>query len=232
MEVFIVVILKADKISKTYGKGETKIHALKPVDIEFRGGEFVAVTGPSGSGKSTLLHLLGTLDKPDSGKIYLAGDDITKYDDERLSIVRRRSMGFVFQFFNLIPVLTAYENIVLPVILDGRQIDKVYVNEIIKTLGLNNRLSHLPGALSGGQQQRVAIARALANKPSIVFADEPTGNLDSESGLQVLNLLIESVKKFNQTLVMITHDISIAQRADRILTIEDGRITGDKKVIK
>ena len=203
---------------------------MKSVDIAFHKGEFTAVTGPSGSGKSTLLHIMGTLDTPSEGKILLEGVDISDYNDAQLSVLRRRRMGFIFQFFNLIPVLTAYENIVLPVLLDGRQADEGYISEIIKTLGIEKRIHHQPNQLSGGEQQRVAIARALANKPVIVFADEPTGNLDSKAGKQVLNLLVQSTKKYDQTLVLITHDENIAGRADRIIRVEDGEIVSDKAV--
>lgn len=218
-------ILKTQGLCKIYGKGETRVEALKPTDITINKGEYVAIIGPSGSGKSTLLHMLGGLDYPSSGSVTIDGTDIFSLKEKQLSVFRRRKIGFVFQAYNLIPVLTAQENITLPLLLDHVSPDMEYINELIHSLGLESRKEHLPSQLSGGQQQRAAIGRALAAKPSIILADEPTGNLDSKSSKEVLSLLEMSVKKFNQTLVIITHNPEIAEGAERILKIEDGAVT-------
>ncbi|WP_446897370.1 ABC transporter ATP-binding protein [Clostridium sp. LBM24168] len=221
-------ILKVENLTKVYGKGENKVEALKNINLSVNKGEFAAIVGASGSGKSTLLHLLGGLDRPTAGKVIIEGENIYDYKENRLAVFRRRKIGFVFQFFNLIPVLDVEENISLPALLDNDRIDEEYLNEIIKLLGLEDRKKHLPSELSGGQQQRVSIGRALLNKPSIVLADEPTGNLDSQNSKEVIELLKYTAQKYNQTLVLITHDINIASMADRIITIEDGRIVSDK----
>ena len=217
-------ILQAKDLTKIYGSGETAVHALRGVDLTVEKGEFVAVVGTSGSGKSTLLHMLGGLDRPTSGSVIVDGKDIFSLKDEALTIFRRRKIGFVFQAYNLVPVLNVYENTVLPVELDGREIDRAFVDSILETLGLSDRASALPSQLSGGQQQRVAIARALAATPAIILADEPTGNLDSKTSQDVLSLLKITSQKYAQTIVMITHNEEIAQMADRIVRIEDGRI--------
>lgn len=217
-------ILNASALVKIYGSGENTVHALDGIDFSVQNGEFVSIVGTSGSGKSTLLHMLGGLDRPTSGKVTVDGKDIFSLKDEALTIFRRRKIGFVFQAYNLIPVLNVYENIILPIELDGRKIDKTFVNSIIEILGLEPKLNNLPSQLSGGQQQRVAIARALAAKPAIILADEPTGNLDSKTSQDVLGLLKITSQKFSQTIVMITHNEQIAQLADRIIRIEDGRI--------
>ena len=217
-------ILQAKDLTKIYGSGETAVHALRGVDLSVEKGEFVAVVGTSGSGKSTLLHMLGGLDRPTSGTVTVDGKDIFSLKDEALTIFRRRKIGFVFQAYNLVPVLNVYENTVLPVELDGREIDRAFVESILETLGLSERVSALPSQLSGGQQQRVAIARALAATPAIILADEPTGNLDSKTSQDVLSLLKITSQKYAQTIVMITHNEEIAQMADRIVRIEDGRI--------
>ena len=219
-----MTILQTHELKKIYGAGATAVHALDGVDLSVERGEFVAVVGTSGSGKSTLLHMLGGLDRPTSGRVTVDGKDIFSLKDEALTIFRRRKIGFVFQNYNLVPVLSVYENIVLPIGLDGGAPDKEYIGEIIETLGLESKLDNLPNNLSGGQQQRVAIARALAAKPAIVLADEPTGNLDSRTSQDVLGLLKVTSRKFNQTIVMITHNEEIAQMADRIIRIEDGKI--------
>lgn len=217
-------ILTTKNLKKIYGSGESEVHALDGVDLSVEKGEFVAVVGTSGSGKSTLLHMLGGLDRPTGGKVSVDGKDIFSLKDEELTIFRRRKIGFVFQNYNLVPVLNVYENIVLPVQLDGGSPEKRYVDNLIETLGLGSKLNNLPNNLSGGQQQRVAIARALAAKPAIVLADEPTGNLDSKTSQDVLGLMKVTSQKFAQTIVMITHNEEIAQLADRIIRIEDGRI--------
>lgn len=217
-------ILETNALIKIYGTGENAVHALDGVDLSVEKGEFVAVVGTSGSGKSTLLHMLGGLDRPTSGKVTVDGQDIFSLKNEALTIFRRRKIGFVFQAYNLVPVLNVYENIVLPIELDGGKIDKDLIQQIIQMLGLEGRLDALPNQLSGGQQQRVAIARALAAAPAIILADEPTGNLDSRTSQDVLNLLKVTSQKFSQTIVMITHNEEIAQMADRIIHIEDGRI--------
>lgn len=217
-------VLETRNLRKVYGTGDTAVKALDGVDLTVEQGEFVAIVGTSGSGKSTLLHMLGGLDRPTSGSVTVDGKDIFSLKDEALTIFRRRKIGFVFQSYNLVPVLDVYENIVLPIQLDGRRVDKAFVRQIVKTLGLEERLEALPSQLSGGQQQRVAIARALAAAPAIILADEPTGNLDSRTSQDVLGLLKVTSQKFSQTIVMITHNEEIAQTADRILRMEDGRI--------
>ena len=219
-----MTVLETKDLKKYYGRGDTLVKALDGVSLRVEDGEFVAIVGTSGSGKSTLLHMLGGLDRPDSGSVTVAGKEIFSLKDEALTIFRRRKIGFVFQSYNLVPVLTAYENIVLPIQLDGGRVDKAYVKEVISTLGLAKKLENLPSQLSGGQQQRVAIARALASKPAILLADEPTGNLDSRTSQDVLSLMKVTGRRFAQTMVMITHNEEIAQLADRIVRIEDGRI--------
>ncbi|WP_027308011.1 ABC transporter ATP-binding protein [Caloramator sp. ALD01] len=221
-------ILRVEGVKKIYGEGEIKIEALKNINFSINKGEFVAIVGASGSGKSTLLHIIGGLDIPTEGKVIVDGEDIYKYKENKLAIYRRRKVGFIFQFFNLIPVLDVEENILLPAMLDNSDIDKKYLDEIISLLGLNERRHHLPSELSGGQQQRVSIGRALFNKPSIILADEPTGNLDSKNSKEVMDLLKLSSKKYNQTLILVTHDINIASSADRIITLKDGEIVSDK----
>ncbi|MHC1747686.1 MAG: ABC transporter ATP-binding protein [Cellulosilyticaceae bacterium] len=223
-------ILRVENVTKTYGEGESKVEALKNINLSINKGEFVAIIGASGSGKSTLLHLLGGLDRPTTGKVMIDGKSIYDSNDDELSIFRRRKVGFIFQFFNLIPVLDVEENIELPVMLDNEKVDKEYLDEIISILNLNERRNHLPSELSGGQQQRVSIGRALVNKPSIILADEPTGNLDSKNTRDVIELLKFTAKKFNQTLVLITHDTDIATMADRVITIEDGEVIKDTKI--
>ena len=217
-------ILETKGLRKIYGSGDTEVRALDGVNICVESGEFVAIVGTSGSGKSTLLHMLGGLDRPTGGSVTVDGKDIFELKDEALTIFRRRKIGFVFQSYNLVPVLNVYENIVLPIHLDGRKVDEKFIGQIVKTLGLDGRLDALPSQLSGGQQQRVAIARALAAAPAIILADEPTGNLDSKTSQDVLGLLKVTSQKFSQTIVMITHNEEIAQMADRIIRIEDGRI--------
>ena len=217
-------ILQTKDLKKIYGKGEMEVHALDGIDLSIEKGEFVSIVGTSGSGKSTLLHMLGGLDRPTSGTVTVDGRELSNLKDEELSIFRRRKIGFVFQNYNLVPVLNVMENIELPVHLDGRQADEAYIHEIINMLGLEKKLQNLPNNLSGGQQQRVAIARALAAKPAIILADEPTGNLDSKTSQDVLSLLKVTSQRFSQTVVMITHNEEIAQMADRIIRIEDGRI--------
>ena len=219
-----MTILETRDLKKYYGAGDTQVKALDGVDLSVEPGEFVAIVGTSGSGKSTLLHMLGGLDRPTSGTVTVDGKDIFSLNDEALTIFRRRKIGFVFQSYNLVPVLSVWENIVLPVELDGRKVDKAFVKEVVATLGLEKKLRNLPNQLSGGQQQRVAIARALAAKPAILLADEPTGNLDSKTSQDVLGLMKVTGQKFAQTMVMITHNEEIAQTADRIVRIEDGRI--------
>ena len=222
-------ILKTEDLKKYYGNKENEVHALNGVNFYVEEGEFVSIVGTSGSGKSTLLHMLGGLDRPTSGKVFVDGKDIFSLKDEALTIFLRRKIGFVFQSYNLVPVLNVYENIVLPIELDGNKVDKAYVNELIEILGIGEKLQNLPGQLSGGQQQRVAIARALAAKPAIVLADEPTGNLDSRTSQDVLGLLKVTGEKFGQTIVMITHNPDLAQLADRIVRIEDGMILNRKE---
>lgn len=225
-------ILECQDLTKEYLSGENVIKAVDNVTAAFEEGEFCAVTGPSGSGKSTLLHLLSSLENPTSGTVTYSGKPLSSYNDNQLSILRRRRFGFVFQAYNLVQELTGYENIVLPVMLDRHKPDEAYLQKIIRLLDIEDRLDHLPGAMSGGQQQRIAIARALANKPSILFADEPTGNLDGKSGREVLQLLKYAGKELGVSLILVTHDQHVAEQADRVLTIEDGRITSDSKAVR
>lgn len=224
-------ILKVEKLTKVYGKGEAEVKALDNISFSVDKGEFVAIVGSSGSGKSTLLHLLGGVDRPTSGKIYVDGEDVYKLNETNLAIFRRRQVGLIYQFYNLIPILNVTENITLPILLDNKKVDEKYLKELIETLGLEERLSHLPNELSGGQQQRVSIGRALMNRPAILLADEPTGNLDSKASKEIIELLKLSNKKYNQTIIMITHDHSLALAADRIITLEDGHILSDEKVV-
>ena len=221
-------ILRVDNLKKVYGKGENAVHALDGVSFSVEQGEFVAIIGPSGSGKSTLLHILGAVDVPTSGKVIMGGKDVFAQNEEALAIFRRRQVGLIYQFYNLIPVLNVTENITLPVLLDGRKVNEQRLQEMISLLGLDGREKHLPNQLSGGQQQRVSIGRALMNAPAVVLADEPTGNLDSKNSQEIMNLLWESNEKFHQTLIMITHDENIALQADRIIAIEDGKIVRDE----
>lgn len=217
-------ILETKDLVKYYGSGDNLVKAIDHTDIRVEPGEFAAVVGRSGSGKSTLLHMLGGLDRPDSGKVLVEGRDIFRLKDDRLAGVRRRKIGFIFQSYNLVPSLNVWENIVLPIGLDGRKVDREYVMDIVRKIGMSDRLHALPGTLSGGQQQRVAIARALASRPAIILADEPTGNLDSRTEIEVVSLLKHCVTEYGQTLVMITHDETIAQMADRMIVIEDGKV--------
>lgn len=217
-------ILRTEKLCKFYGEGESEVKAIDNTDIEIEKGEFVAIVGKSGSGKSTLLHMLGGLDIPTSGKVFIGNKDIFELKEEELAVFRRRKIGFIFQAFNLVASLNVWENIVLPMGLDGKEVDEAFVKDILNTLQLENKIENLPNTLSGGQQQRVAIARAIASKPNIILADEPTGNLDSKTGDEVISLLKMSAKKYGQTLVVITHDEEIAQMADRIIVIEDGKV--------
>lgn len=223
-------VVKVENITKSYGKGDAKVDAVKNVNLSINKGEFVAIVGPSGSGKSTLLHLMGGVDKPSSGNVYINGVDICSLNEKDLAIFRRRNIGLIYQFYNLIPVLSVKENILLPAELDNRKIDKEYLNDLLKTLGLKEKENNLPHELSGGQQQRTSIGRALINRPSIILADEPTGNLDSKNSKEVIELLKLSVKKYNQTLIMITHDNNIALQADRVIAIEDGIIKADEVI--
>lgn len=222
-------ILECTSLTKEYISGENTVKAVDDISVSFDKGEFCAVTGPSGSGKSTLLHLLSSLEAPTEGDIIYNDVKLSNYNDNQLSILRRRRFGFVFQAYNLVQELTGYENILLPVMLDGKKPDEIYLNKIIDMLGIRDRLEHLPSALSGGQQQRIAIARALANKPSVLFADEPTGNLDGKSGREVLSLLKYAGKELGVTLILVTHDLHVAEQAERVITIEDGRIVSDTK---
>ena len=217
-------ILKVENLTKEYGKGSTKVVALDHVSFSVDKGEFVAIVGASGSGKSTLLHLIGGVDRPTSGKVFIDGKDIYSFDDDKLAIFRRRQVGLIYQFYNLIPILNVEENIELPMSLDGRSVDKKDMNDLLKLLGLENRRTHLPNELSGGQQQRTSIGRALITKPTIVLADEPTGNLDSKSSDEIVALLKKSNKELKQTIIMITHNMEIAKEADRIIKLEDGKI--------
>ena len=217
-------ILKVENLTKIYGKDSTKVVALDHVSFSVQKGEFVAIVGASGSGKSTLLHLLGGVDRPTSGKVFIDGQDIFNFNDDKLAIFRRRQVGLIYQFYNLIPILNVEENITLPLALDGREVEEDKVNNILKLLGLQNRRSHLPNELSGGQQQRTSIGRALITNPTIILADEPTGNLDSKSSDEIVALLKKSNKELNQTIIMITHNMEIAKEADRIIKIEDGKI--------
>lgn len=223
-------ILEVKKLNKTYGKGEAEVHALDDVSFSVDKGEFVAIVGASGSGKSTLLHLLGGVDHPTSGQVIIDGQNIYDLSSDALAIFRRREVGIIYQFYNLIPILNVRENITLPCDLDGRIVDENRLNELIHTLGLEGRETHLPNQLSGGQQQRVSIGRALIYDPAIILADEPTGNLDSKMGEEIVSLLKLSNRKYNQTVIMITHDLEIAKQADRIITIEDGRIIKNEKI--
>ena len=223
-------ILRVEHLSKIYGKGENQVKALDDVSFSVEKGQFVAIIGPSGSGKSTLLHILGGVDRPTSGKVFVDGCDVYSQDEEQLAIFRRRQVGLIYQFYNLIPVLNVTENITLPVLMDGRQVNPERLSELLVTLKLNGREHHLPNELSGGQQQRVSIGRALINAPAVVLADEPTGNLDSQNSREIVELLKASNRKYRQTLIVITHDESIALTADRILAIEDGRITRDEVI--
>ena len=223
-------ILKVEHLSKVYGSGENEVRALDDVSFTVEEGQFMAIVGPSGSGKSTLLHILGAVDRPTSGKVYLSGQDVFSQNEDQLAIFRRREVGLIYQFYNLIPVLDATENITLPVLLDGKKVNRKRLDEMIETLGLTGREHHFPSELSGGQQQRVSIGRALMNNPAIVLADEPTGNLDTKSNREIVELLKKTNRDYHQTLIMITHDESIALQADRILTIEDGRIIRDEVI--
>lgn len=223
-------ILKVENLKKTYGKGNTLVKALDGISFTVNKGEFVAIVGASGSGKSTLLHLLGGVDRPTSGKIIIDGEDIYKLNETNLAIFRRRQVGLIYQFYNLIPILNVEENMTLPILLDGKKPDEVYLKELIETLGLENRINHLPNELSGGQQQRVSIGRALMNRPALLLADEPTGNLDSKASRDIVELLKLSNKKYKQTIIMITHDHNLALNADRIITIDDGKIISDELV--
>ena len=223
-------ILKAVGLSKIYQTGESAVYALNDVTLGIEEGSFVAITGPSGSGKSTLLHLLSGLDKPTRGTVAYRDKDLYKYNDNQLSVLRRRRFGFVFQSYNLVKELTGYENMLLPVMLDGKKPDEAYLNRIVEILGIGDRLSHLPGAMSGGQQQRFAIARALANKPAVLFADEPTGNLDGKAGREVLTLLRTVSHELGITLVLVTHDMKVAEQADRIIQLSDGEVSADSGV--
>ena len=221
-------ILEVTNLCKTYGKGDTMVKALDNVSFSVEKGEFLAIIGPSGSGKSTLLHILGGVDVPTSGSVVINQTDISNLDETALAIFRRRQIGLIYQFYNLIPILTVQENLTLPLLLDGRKPDKKQIDTLVKRLGLENRLDHLPNQLSGGQQQRVSIGRALVNNPALMLADEPTGNLDSENSKEIISLLRQFNKEFNQTVIIITHDEKIANSADRVITIEDGKITGDE----
>lgn len=223
-------ILRVENLCKVYGKGENSVHALDNVSFTVNQGEFIAIIGPSGSGKSTLLHILGGVDKPTSGKVFMDGCDVYSQNEEQLAVFRRRQVGLIYQFYNLIPVLNVTENITLPVLMDGQKVNRKRLEELISTLKLNGRENHLPNQLSGGQQQRVSIGRALMNAPAIVLADEPTGNLDSKNSQEIMELLKFSNQKYNQTLIVITHDENIALQADRILTVEDGKIIKDEVI--
>ena len=223
-------ILRVEHLSKIYGKGENQVKALDDVSFSVEKGQFVAIVGPSGSGKSTLLHILGGVDRPTEGKVFLEGQDVFAQNEDQLAIFRRRQVGLIYQFYNLIPVLDVTENITLPVLMDGRKVNQERLEDLLTTLALKGREKHLPNQLSGGQQQRVSIGRALMNAPAVVLADEPTGNLDSKNSQEIVELLKLSNKQYGQTLVIITHDESIALQADRILTIEDGRITRDEVI--
>ncbi len=223
-------ILRVENLCKTYGKNETLVKALDGISFSVDKGEFVAIVGASGSGKSTLLHILGGVDRPTSGKVLVDNKDVFKLNETNLAVFRRRQVGLIYQFYNLIPILNVEENITLPLLLDGKQPDSRYLEELIDTLGLRGRVKHLPNELSGGQQQRVSIGRALMNRPAVLLADEPTGNLDSKASREIIELLKLSNKKYEQTIIMITHDNSLALNADRIITIDDGKIISDKKV--
>ena len=222
-------ILKVEHLVKKYGKGDNVVNAVNDISFTVEKGEFVAIVGASGSGKSTLLHLLGGVDRPTSGRVYIDGKDIYSLNNDNLAIFRRRQIGIIYQFYNLIPILNVEENITLPCDLDGQKIEKERLDELVKTLGLENRVNHLPNQLSGGQQQRVSIGRAMINNPAIMLADEPTGNLDSKASEEIVSLLKLSNKKYNQTVIIITHDMEIAKQAERVITIEDGKIIKDEK---
>ena len=221
-------ILRVEHLSKVYGKGDTQVRALDGVSFSVKKGEFIAIVGPSGSGKSTLLHILGGVDRPTSGRVWIDNTDIYSLNETKLAIFRRRQIGLIYQFYNLIPVLNVEENITLPLLLDGRTVDSAHLDEILRTLNLNDRKGHLPNQLSGGQQQRASIGRALINDPALILADEPTGNLDRKNGEEILELLKYSNKRFNQTLIMITHDESMALQAERMIFVEDGHIIRDE----
>ena len=223
-------ILRVEHLSKIYGSGENAVHALNDVSFGVEKGQFLAIIGPSGSGKSTLLHILGGVDKPTSGHVFLNGEDVYSRTDTQLAVFRRREVGLIYQFYNLIPVLNVVENITLPVLMDGRKVNETRLRELLRTLGLEGREKHLPNQLSGGQQQRVSIGRALMNAPAVMLADEPTGNLDSKNSQEIVELLKYSNRQYNQTLIVITHDESIALQADRVIAIEDGRITRDEVI--
>lgn len=223
-------ILRIEHLSKVYGQGENQVRAVDDVSFSVEKGEFLAIIGPSGSGKSTLLHILGGVDRPTSGKVYVDGQDVYAQDEDRLAIFRRRQVGLIYQFYNLIPVLNVVENMTLPVLMDGRAVNRQRLDELLDVLGLRGREKHLPNQLSGGQQQRVSIGRALMNAPAVVLADEPTGNLDSKNSQEIVELLKLSNRKYGQTLVIITHDENIALQAHRIIAIEDGRITRDQRI--
>lgn len=229
-EKLVMEILRVENLCKTYGKGENEVRALDNVSFSVKKGEFVAIIGPSGSGKSTLLHVLGGVDQPTSGKVYMDGSDVYAQNEEQLAIFRRRQVGLIYQFYNLIPVLNVTENITLPVLMDGQKVNAERLKELLYTLKLKGREKHLPNQLSGGQQQRVSIGRALMNAPAVVLADEPTGNLDSKNSQEIVDLLKVSNEKYNQTLIIITHDENIALQADRILAIEDGKIIRDEVI--
>ena len=223
-------LMRIEHLTKVYGSGENAVHAVDDVSFSVEKGEFLAIIGPSGSGKSTLLHILGGVDRPTSGKVYVAGQDVYAQDEEALAIFRRRQVGLVYQFYTLIPVLNVVENLTLPVLMDGRAVNQERLGELLDTLGLRGREKHLPNQLSGGQQQRVSIGRALMNAPAVVLADEPTGNLDSRNGQEIVELLKLSNRKYGQTLIVITHDENIALQADRIIAVEDGHITRDERL--
>lgn len=223
-------ILKVEHLSKIYGEGENQVIALNDVSFSVQKGEFIAIIGPSGSGKSTLLHILGGVDRPTSGKVFMNGQDVYQQKEDQLAIFRRRQVGLIYQFYNLIPILNVTENITLPILMDGRKVDYEYLEELLEILGLKGKERHLPNQLSGGQQQRASIGRALMSSPAVVLADEPTGNLDSKNSQEIVDLLKTSNKKYNQTLIVITHDENVALQADRIIAIEDGKITRDEVV--
>ena len=223
-------IMRIERLSKVYGSGENAVRAVNDISFSIERGEFLAIIGPSGSGKSTLLHILGGVDRPTEGKVYLDGQDVYAQDEDRLAIFRRRQVGLIYQFYNLIPVLNVVENMTLPVLMDGRKVNQKWLNELLNTLGLCGREKNLPNQLSGGQQQRVSIGRALMNSPSVVLADEPTGNLDSKNSQEIMELLKTCNREYDQTLVVITHDESIAMQADRIIAIDDGRIVRDERI--
>ena len=223
-------IMRIEHLSKVYGSGENAVRAVNDISFSIERGEFLAIIGPSGSGKSTLLHILGGVDRPTEGKVYLDGQDVYAQDEDRLAIFRRRQVGLIYQFYNLIPVLNVVENMTLPVLMDGRKVNQKWLNELLNTLGLCGREKNLPNQLSGGQQQRVSIGRALMNSPSVVLADEPTGNLDSKNSQEIMELLKTCNREYDQTLVVITHDESIAMQADRIIAIDDGRIVRDERI--